>query len=113
MTDTLLVQLKDVPAYLSMSERTFHRWVRRELQEIRVGRGVWFSKIEIERWIANTERCYECPDLSTQGDKIWHDKKASEVFAYATGSGISTNNSLAGEFAKVLEQRTRQRQKQS
>jgi hypothetical protein len=72
-----------------------------------------FSKIVIQQWIANTEHCYECPDLSTKGDMIWDKKERPAAFTSVKVSGISTSKSTDGEFAKVLAQRKKQRQKHS
>ena len=113
LTDSVLVQLKDMPDYLSISKSTFDRWVRPNIPELRLGRCVMFSKIEIQQWIANTKHCYECPDLSTKGDMIWDKKERPAAFTSVKVSGISTSKSTDGEFAKVLAQRKKQRQKYS
>ena len=113
MNDSVLVQLKDMPDYLSMSKSTFDRWVRHEIPELRLGRCVLFSKIEIQRWIANTEQRYECPNLSTKGDMIWDKKERSGAFTSVRASGISTSKSTDGGFAKVLAQRKKQKQSYS
>ena len=106
-----LIQLKDMPSALGVSKSSFDRLFRHEFAPIQKGRCVFFSRIEIEQWIANNKQRYECPNRSIQGDTIWEKQKPSVGFVEGTAFGTLTSKSSEGAFARLLEQRKKEKLK--
>ena len=97
-----IVRFRDAPAYLGMDRNRFNSEVRPQLTEIPIGiQGIGFDRLELDAWLDEYKSRNGRPGRS-KGVKSWD---ASEFPASSSGpaSGMSTNASAGGEFAKALE----------
>ena len=104
-----LIRFRDAPAYLGMDRNRFNAEVRPYLTEIPIGKqGIGFDRLEIDAWIDDYIARNGRP--ARKGVKTW-DANKYPGSSSEPGSGISTNASAGGEFAKALEQITSKKQK--
>ena len=104
-----IVRFRDAPAYLGMDRNRFNSEVRPHLTEIPIGiQGIGFDRLELDAWVDDYKSRNGRP--TRKGVKSWD---ASEYPASSSGpvSGMSTNASAGGEFAKALEQLTSKKRK--
>jgi hypothetical protein len=105
-----IVRFRDAPAYLGMDRNRFNSEVRPQLTEIPIGiQGIGFDRLELDAWLDEYKSRNGRPGRS-KGVKSWD---ASEFPASSSGpaSGMSTNASVGGEFAKAVEQLTSKKRK--
>ena len=99
-----LIRFRDAPAYLGMDRNRFNAEVRPYVGEVKIGKqGVAFDRLELDAWV--DEYLARNGRPARKGAITW-DAKHEPASACEPGSGISTNASAGGEFAKVLEQLT-------
>jgi len=104
-----IVRFRDAPAYLGMDRNRFNSEVRPHLTEIPIGiQGIGFDRLELDAWVDDYKSRNGRP--TRKGVKSWD---ASEYPASSSGpvSGMSTNASAGGEFAKALEHLTSKKRK--
>jgi hypothetical protein len=83
-----------------MDRNRFNAEVRPSLTEIPVGKqGLGFDRLELDAWLEDYKSRNGRP--ARKGDKIW-DANEYPDSSCELGTGISTNASLGGEFAKAL-----------
>jgi hypothetical protein len=97
--------------YLCMGKTTFNSEVRPYLDYIIFGRGIWFSRVAIDNWVANNVSCCERPDQSPKGDMKWVKRNECQDSINVTGTGTSTKSSGANAFEEAAAQKTIERQK--
>lgn len=102
--EPLLLTLKDARAYLSMGKNSFNKYIRPYLNEIRIGRHIYFVRLDVEAVVRDTAQRYRCPNQS-QGDMKW-DKEKCQGSIKGAISGTLTNKSAVDEFNAALKQRT-------
>jgi hypothetical protein len=98
-----IVRFRDAPSYVGMDRNRFNAEVRPNLTEIPIGRqGIGFDRLELDAWV-DDYKCRNGRPGRSKGVKSWD---ANEYPASSCGpeSGISTNASSGGEFAKALAQ---------
>jgi hypothetical protein len=98
-----IIRFRDAPLYLGMDRNRFNAEVRPHLTEIPIGKqGIGFDRLELDAWVDDYRNRNGRPGRS-KGVKSWD---ANEYPASSCGpeSGISTNASSGGEFAKALAQ---------
>ncbi len=104
-----LIRLKDAPFYLGMDRNRFNAEVRVYLVEIRIGKqGIAFDRLDLDAWVDHYKSCNGRPG-QPKGDQLW-DEKNRRASSNGPVSGILTNRSMDGEFARALEQVTSKRQ---
>ena len=104
-----LIRFRDAPAYLGMDRNRFNAEVRPFLTDIPIGKqGIGFDRLEMEAWMDDYITRNGRP--ARKGVKTWDANKYPDLLK-EPGSGISTNASAGGEFAKALEQITSKKQK--
>ena len=97
-----ILRLRDVPAYLGMDRNRFNAEVRPSLTEIPIGeQGIAFDRFELDAWIDEYISLHG-RQARSNGVSQWQGRK-HQASSNAQASGISTNASMAGEFAKALE----------
>ena len=106
-----IIRFRDAPQYLGMDRNRFNAEARPYLTEIPIGsQGIGFDRLELDAWVDDYIARNGRP--AQKGVKPW-DAKEYPVSSRGKGSGISTNASAGGEFARVLEQLTSRKQKGS
>ena len=100
----LWLTLRDAQAYLSMGKNSFNQYIRPYLSEIRIGRHIYFERLDLETVARDTAQRYRCPNQS-QGDMKW-DKEKCQGSIKGAISGTLTNKSAVDEFNAALKQRT-------
>ena len=104
-----VIRLKDAPGYLGMDRNRFKAEVRPYVTEIRMGRqGVAFDRLELEAWFEEYKNRNGRPG-QPKGERPW-DERRRRASPSGKGSGISTNKSTAGAFAKAVERITSKKQ---
>jgi len=102
-----IVRFRDAPSYVGMDRNRFNAKVRPNLTEIPIGRqGIGFDRLELDAWVDDYKFRNGRP--ARKGAISWD---ANEYPASSCGpeSGMSTNASAGGEFAKALERLTSKR----
>jgi hypothetical protein len=97
-----IIRFRDAPRYLGMDRNRFNAEVRPYLTEVPIGKqGVGFDRLELDAWFEDYKSRNGRP--ARKGAATWD---ASEFPASSCGpaSGMSTNVSAGGEFARALEQ---------
>src|SRR5579864_5484665 len=103
LTCPRFLRLRDAPAYLAMDKNRFNREVRSKVAEIRIGvQGVAFDRLELDAWADEYKSRNGRPAAQSGRRKSWDEKKHRDSSS-AVASGISTNASAGGEFAKALK----------
>ena len=99
-----IMRHRDVPPYLGMDRNRFDAEVRPHLTEIPIGtQGIGFDRLEIDAWVDDYIARNGRP--GRKGVITW-DAREYPASSSEAGSGMSTNKSSGGEFAKALEQLT-------
>ena len=97
-----LVRFRDAPRYLGMDRNRFNAEVRPYLTEVPVGKqGIGFDRLELDAWFEDYKSRNGRP--ARKGANTW-DAREYPASSGETESGMSTNASAGGEFAKALEQ---------
>lgn len=97
-----ILRHRDVPRYLGMDRNRFDAEVRPHLTEIPIGsQGIGFDRLELDAWVDDYIARNGRP--GRKGAHSW-DAKEYPASSDEAGSGMSTNKSSGGEFAKALEQ---------
>jgi hypothetical protein len=99
-----IIRHRDAPDYLGMDRNRFDAEVRPHLTEIPIGiQGIGFDRLELDAWaddhIARNGR------PGRKGVTTW-DAREYPASSGEPGSGMSTNRSSGGAFAKALVQLT-------
>ena len=106
------IRLRDVHHYLGMDKNRFNDEVRPYLIEIPIGKqGIAFDRLDLDAWADHYKKCNGRLGQRL-GDRLW-DAKEHPGSTSARESGISTNKSMDGEFAKALKQLHSQKLKSS
>lgn len=106
-----IIRFRDAPSYLGMDRNRFNAEVRPYLTEVPIGaQGIGFDRLELDAWVDDYIARNGRP--AQKGLSKW-DARQFEASNGEAGSGISTNASAGGEFAKALEQLTSKRRKGS
>ena len=99
-----LIRFRDAPRYLGMDRNRFNAEVRPYVAEIRVGKqGVGFDRLELDAWFDDYKSRNGRP--ARKGENTW-DAREYQASSCGPGSGMSTNASAGGEFARALKQLT-------
>ena len=99
-----LVRFRDAPHYLGMDRNRFNIEVRPLVTEVRIGtQGIAFDRLELDAWVDDYLARNGRP--ARKGDNLW-DVRKCPASSCGPGTGMSTNASAGGEFAKALEQLT-------
>ena len=101
--------LKDAQKYLSMGKNSFSKYIRPHAKEFRIGRSVFFERLDLDVVARDTAQRYRCPNQS-QGDMKW-DKRNCQGSLKGAISGTLTNKSAVDEFNVALDQVTSKRRK--
>ena len=99
-----IIRFRDAPHYLGMDRNRFNAEVRPHLTEVPIGKqGIGFDRLELDAWFEDYKSRNGRP--ARKGKNTWD---ASKYPASSCGpeSGMSTNASAGGEFARALEQMT-------
>ena len=97
-----IVRFRDAPHYLGMDRNRFNSEVRPYLTEVPIGKqGVGFDRLELDAWFEDYKSRNGRP--ARKGAIAW-DANEYPASSAGTESGMSTNASAGGEFAKALEQ---------
>jgi predicted DNA-binding transcriptional regulator AlpA len=96
-----IIRFRDAPHYLGMDRNRFNAEVRPYLKELPIGaQGIGFDRLELDAWVDDYIACNGCP--ARKGKDTW-DARQFQASNGEAESGISTNASADGEFAKALE----------
>ena len=99
-----IIRHRDAPLYVGMDRNRFDAEVRPHLTEIPIGsQGIGFDRLELDAWVDDYIARNGRP--GAKGVNTWDARKYPASSSEA-GSGMSTNRSSGGEFAKALEQLT-------
>jgi hypothetical protein len=98
-----IIRFRDVPGYLGMDRNRFNADVRPHLIPIGI-QGIAFDRLELDAWVDDYKFRNGRPGRS-KGVKPW-DANEYPASSSGLGSGMSTNASAGGEFAKALERLT-------
>ena len=97
-----VVRFRDAPGYLGMDRNRFNSEVRPYVTEVPIGRqGVGFDRLELDEWFEDYKSCNGRPPR--KGSISW-DASKYPASSGGVASGMSTNASAGGEFARALEQ---------
>ena len=97
-----VIRFRDAPYYLGMDRNRFNSEVRPHLTEVPIGtQGIGFDRLELDAWFEDYKSRNGRP--ARKGDITW-DANKCPASSCGLGSGISTNASSGGEFAKALAQ---------
>ena len=106
-----IIRFRDAPAYLGMDRNRFNAEVRPYLTEVPIGtQGIGFDRLELDAWFEDYKSRNGRP--ARKGSSTW-DASKYPASSCEPGSGMSTNASAGGEFARALEQLTSKKQKGS
>jgi len=94
-----------------MDRNRFNNEVRPYLTEVPIGaQGIGFDRLELDAWVEDYIARNGRP--SEKGDQLW-DARKYPASSCGPASGMSTNASAGGEFAKALEQTISKKQNSS
>ena len=96
--------LKDAQRYLSMGKNSFSKYIRPHAKEFRIGRGIFFERLDLDVVARETAQRYRCPNQS-EGELIW-DKRKCQASLNEETSGTLTSVSAVDAFNAVLKQLT-------
>ena len=96
--------LKDAQDYFSMGKNSFNKYIRPQLNEIKIGRHIWFYRLDLDAVARDTAQRYRCPNQS-QGDMKW-DKRKCQGSLKGANTGTLTKESAVDEFSVALKQLT-------
>ena len=100
---SLLIQQKIAHLVIGVSKSTFWRHIRDHLPKCLIGGNVYYQRVDLERWIANSMSGCDRSQNPLKGTSIWESEKHSQVSTNEQGSGTSTNESMEGGYIKQLE----------
>ena len=87
-----------------MDRNRFNAEVRPYITEVPIGKqGIGFDRLELDAWFEDYKSRNGRP--ARKGDNTW-DASEYPASSCGPGSGMSTNASAGGEFAKALKQLT-------
>ena len=99
-----IIRFRDAPRYLGMDRNRFNIEVRPFLTEVSIGKqGVGFDRLELDAWFEDYKSRNGRP--ARKGALSW-DARDYPASSLGAGSGMSTNASAGGEFARALKQLT-------
>ena len=99
-----IIRFRDAPHYLGMDRNRFNSEVRPYLTEVPIGtQGIGFDRLEIDAWLSDYISRNGRP--ARKGAIPW-DANTSPASSSGPASGMSTNASAGGEFARALGQLT-------
>ena len=96
--------LKDAQRYLSMGKNSFSKYIRPHAKEFRIGRAVFFERLDLDAVARETAQRYRCPNQS-EGELIWDKRKCRASLSEAK-FGMLTSASAVDAFNAVLKQLT-------
>lgn len=97
-----VIRFRDAPAYLGMDRNRFNAEVRPYLTEVPIGtQGIGFDRLDLDAWFEDYKSCNGRP--TRKGGSSWDANEFPASLSEAN-TGMSTNASAGGEFAKALEQ---------
>ena len=96
--------LKDAQRYLSMGKNSFSKYIRPHAKEFRIGRAVFFERLDLDAVARETAQRYRCPNQS-EGELIW-DKRKCQASLSEAKFGTLTSASAVDAFNAVLKQLT-------
>lgn len=97
-----IIRFRDAPRYLGMDRNRFNVEVRPYVTEVPIGKqGIGFDRLELDAWIEDYIARNGRP--ARKGAITW-DARQYPASSSEAGSGMSTNASAGGEFARALEQ---------
>lgn len=96
--------LKDAQRYLSMGKNSFSKYIRPHAKEFRIGRAVFFERLDLDAVARETAQRYRCPNQS-KGELIW-DKRKCQASLNEEKSGTLISVSAVDAFNAVLKQLT-------
>ncbi len=106
-----IVRFRDAPRYLGMDRNRFNAEVRPYVTEVPIGKqGVGFDRLELDAWFDDYKSRNGRPPR--KGSIVW-DANEYPASSSGAGSGMSTNVSAGGEFARALKQLTSKKRKGS
>lgn len=100
-----VIRLKDAPKYVGLERHAFNQYVRPYVTQIPLGkRGIGFDRLDLEAWFQDHKQRNGIPatKINDRRNSLWQ-KRERQDSINAKGSGTSTNNSSANDFATVLE----------
>ena len=104
-----VVRARDAPRYLGMDRNRFNAEVRPYVAEVSIGtQGVGFDRLDLDSWFEEYKSRNGRP--ARKGDETW-DANAYPDSSCEPDTGISTNASSGGEFAKALAHLSSKKQK--
>ena len=102
-----ILRFRDAPRYLGMDRNRFNAEVRPYVTEVPIGKqGVGFDRLELDAWFEDYRSRNGRP--ARKGKDTWDANEYPDL-SCAPGSGMSTNASTGGEFARAVEQLTSKR----
>ena len=96
--------LKDAQRYLSMGKNSFSKYIRPHAKEFRIGRAIFFERLDLDVVARETAQRYRCPNQS-EGELIW-DKRKCQASLNEETSGTLISVSAVDAFNAVLKQLT-------
>jgi predicted DNA-binding transcriptional regulator AlpA len=97
-----IIRFRDAPRYLGMDRNRFNAEVRPYVAEVPIGKqGVGFDRLELDAWFEDYMSRNGRP--ARKGAFTW-DANEYPASSSEEGSGMSTNASAGGEFARALVQ---------
>ena len=97
-----IIRFRDAPNYLGMDRNRFNAEVRPYLTEVPIGKqGIGFDRLELDAWFEDYKSRNGRP--ARKGALPW-DASTYPASSGGAVSGMSTNASAGGEFARALEQ---------
>ena len=104
-----IIRFRDAFTCLGMDRNRFNAEVRPYLTEVPIGKqGIGFDRLELDAWFEDYKSRNGRP--ARKGLITW-DANNIPASSSEPGSGMSTNASAGGEFAKALEQVKSKRRK--
>ena len=101
--DSLLVQQNVAHEVLNMSASTFRRHVSIHLPKIKVGRSVFYRRVDLMRWIEDSFESCNRTQSPSNGGSLWESEKKCQDSSSVMGSGTSINRSMEGGYVEQLE----------
>ena len=99
-----IIRFRDAPRYLGMDRNRFNAEVRPYITEVPIGKqGIGFDRLELDAWFEDYKSRNGRP--ARKGANPW-DANGYPASSSGAGSGMSTNASAGGEFARALKQLT-------
>lgn len=101
--DSLLVQQNVAHKVLDMSASTFRRHVSIHLPKIKVGRSVFYRRVDLMSWIEDSFESCNRTQSPSNGGSLWESEKKCQDSSSVMGSGTSINRSKEGGYVEQLE----------